>query len=41
MKLAYLVLPIILGVSLSLCNAVLEKPMKLHYGKKKGIVIML
>ena len=40
MKLAYLVLPIIFGTVLSLCNSVLEKPMKLHYGKKKGIVIM-
>ena len=39
MKLSYLVLPIILGTLLSLCNAVLEKPMKLHYGKMKGIVI--
>ena len=39
MKLAYLVLPIILGTVLSLCNSVLEKPMKLHYGKMKGIVI--
>ena len=39
MKLAYLILPIILGAGLSLCNAVLEKPMKLHYGKMKGIVI--
>ncbi len=39
MKLSYLVFPIILSVGLSLFNAVLEKPMKLHYGKMKGIVI--
>ena len=39
MKLSYLVFPIILSVCLSLFNAVLEKPMKLHYGKMKGIVI--
>ena len=39
MKLSYLILPMILGVGLSLCNAALEKPMKLHYGKMKGIVI--
>ena len=38
-KLSFIVLPIILGVVLSLCNAVLEKPMKLHYGKMRGIVI--
>ena len=39
MNLSYLVFPIILSVGLSLFNAVLEKPMKLHYGKMKGIVI--
>ena len=39
MKLSYLVLPIALGAGLSFCNAMLEKPMKLHYGKMKGIVI--
>lgn len=39
MKLSYLVLPIALGAGLSFCNAMLENPMKLHYGKMKGIVI--
>ena len=38
-KLFYVILPIFLGIILSLGNAVLEKPMKLHFGKMKGIVI--
>ena len=38
-KLSLIIFPIILSVILSICNAVLEKPMKLHYGKMKGIVI--
>jgi len=38
-KRSFIIFPIILGTVLSLCNAVLEKPMKLHYGKMKGIVI--
>ena len=38
-RLTFIIIPLILGTLLSLCNAVLEKPMKLHYGKMKGIVI--
>ena len=38
-KSVYLILPFILGIVLSLGNAVLEKPMKLHYGKMKATVI--
>lgn len=38
-RLPYIIIPLILGTLLSLCNAVLEKPMKLHYGKMRGIVI--
>ena len=35
----FILFPLVFGAALSLCNAVLEKPMKLHYGKMKGIVI--
>ena len=35
----YAVLPFLLGLLLSLGNAVLEKPMRLHYGKMRCIVI--
>lgn len=38
-KLPYVILPILLGTVLSLGNAVLEKPMKLNYGKMRGTVI--
>ena len=33
------IVPILLAVLMSIGNAVLEKPMKLHYGKLKAIVI--
>ena len=35
----YLAVPIVLGVILSLGNAVLERPMKLSFGKMKPVVI--
>ena len=38
-KLHYVILPVLLGAILSLGNAVMEKPMKLNYGKMKGTVI--
>ena len=35
----YVIVPLALAVLLSLGNAVMEKPMKLHYGELKGTVI--
>ncbi len=35
----WLILPLILGVILSLGNVLLEKPMKLRYGKMKPVVV--